>query len=263
MIGIFDSGFGGLIYAKNFNKVFPKYDFIYLGDQLRVPYGGRSPAAIQQFTEECVQTLWKLGAKLIILACNTASADALRYLQNKYLDKKILGVLIPGVEAALEHSGNIGVIATRGTIATQAYSHEIKKKDSHRKIKEVAAPLLVPLIEENYGNRPETKKILKKYLRPLKDFSVKNLILGCTHYAYIKNSFIKVMGKNVTIIDPGWEAVLKLKDYLKRHPEIDELLSKNSSKKFYTTDSVDLFEEKSLFFYGKKIAVEKIIISNF
>jgi len=260
MIGIFDSGIGGLSYTKELNKILPQYDFIYLGDQLRVPYGGRSQEAIIKFTEECVNKLWGLGAKIIITACNTASAEALRFLQNKYLDKKILGILIPGVEKALETKGNIGIIATKATVEIKSYVKEIQKKDSTRKVFQKAAPLLVPLIEENYGKKPECRKILKTYLRSLKNAKVKNLILGCTHYSHIFSVFKKNMGPQVKIIDPGKEAAFKLIDYLKRHPEIEKQLSKNSKKLFYTTDCPDYFKKQGQLFYGKSIEVKKIIL---
>ncbi len=258
MIGIFDSGIGGLSYAKELNKVLPTYDFIYLGDQLRVPYGGRSQEAIQKFTEECVNKLWNLGANLIIIACNTASAEALRYLQQKYPNKKILGILIPGVEKAIESKGNIGVIATKGTVATNAYKKEILKRNKEKQVFQVSAPLLVPFIEEKLGKSPECRKILKKYLRPLKNSNIKSLILGCTHYPHIIQVFKKIMGTKVSIIDSGKEAAIKLCDYLERHPEIEKLLPKNSKRQFFTTDCYKNFEEQGIIFYGERIKAKKI-----
>jgi glutamate racemase len=260
MIGVFDSGVGGLNYLKQLHRVLGEYDTIYLGDQLRVPYGGRSPEAIQQFSEECIQKLWDLGATLIVIACNTACAEALAYLQHKYPQKKILGIIIPGVEASLKFSGNIGVIATKGTIQSHAYKKEVIKKDSERNVFEVAAPLLVPFIEEMYAHTSECKKITKKYLRLLKDAKVKNLILACTHYPHMKNVFKKIMGPQVNIIDPGEEAVYQLQEYLHKHQDIEKKLSKNKKYTFYTTDCKENFMKQLELFYGKKYSVTHIKI---
>ena len=258
MIGIFDSGVGGLAYAKHLCSVLPQYDFIYLGDQLRVPYGGRSTESVKQMSEECIKKLWGLGANLIIVACNTASAEALRGLQKKYPDKKILGVLIPGVEKALEGHGDIGVIGTRGTIYSHAYKTEIQKRDQTRNVFEIATPLLVPFIEEGMGKSPECKKICKKYLRSLKDAGIKNLILGCTHYPHIFEVFKKIMGSQVAIIDTGHEAAIKLIDYLKRHSEVESQLSKCGKRVFYTTDCPENFGKQILRFYGEKVECKKM-----
>ncbi len=258
MIGIFDSGIWGLSYAKELNKKMPKYDFVYFWDQLRVPYGNRSIESIRNFTEECVTKLWEQGATLIIIACNTASAEALRFLQNKYPNKKILGVLIPGVEKALEWKWNIWIVATRWTVKTETYPAEILKRNSNRKVFQVEAPLLVPFIEENKDQSSIFKKILKTYLRPLKDANVKRLILGCTHYSHAMKAFKSIMWFQIEIINPSTEAVIKLIDYLKRHQEIDNTLSKKGTRRFLTTDNIKFFEKQAISFYWKKVKVEKI-----
>lgn len=260
MIGIFDSGIGGLSYAKQLHRVLPEYDTVYLGDQLRVPYGGRSQDAIQQFSEECVSKLWRLGAKLVVIACNTASAEALRYLQQKYPEKKILGILIPGVESALEIQGSIGVVATQGTILSHAYKKEVFKRDSGRKVFEITSPLLVPFIEERMEKSPECRKICKNYLRPLKDAGIRSLILGCTHYPHMQEVFKKIMGPQVYIIDSGKVAAEKLVEYLENHPEVECQLTKKENKDFYTTDCPDNFQKQAIRFYGKKIECKKIAI---
>jgi glutamate racemase len=262
MLGVFDSGVGGLGFLKNFTENFPDYDFMYLGDQLRVPYGGRSTEAIQKFTEKGVKYLWDQGCSLVIVACNTASAEALRYLQEKvlpnYPQKKVLGILIPAVEKALENKGTVGVIATKATVKIGAYKTEILARDKLRQVYQKTSPLSVPLIEEGLGKNWIHRKLLKKYLRPLKNANTKNLILACTHYPLIKEVYQKIMGKSVNIIDPAYEACLKLKDYLKRHPEIHKNLTKNQKKIFLTTDNPLFFDSQARVFYGKKINSQKI-----
>ena len=260
MIGIFDSGIGGLTFAKELNKQLPEYDFTYLGDQLRVPYGGRSEEAIQEFTEECINKLWDLDCKLIIIACNTASAEALRYLQMKYTDKKLLGILIPGVEKASEAPGSIGVVATKGTIATNAYPAEVEKRGQGQDVYQVATRLAVPFIEEGYGKKPECRKILRNYVRPLKNAGVKKLVLGCTHYPLIEEVFQKIMGPQIEIINPGKEAAIKLVDYLQRHPEIESQLTKQGTRTFYTTDCPDYFTKQGQMFYGGSFQAKKIAV---
>ncbi|HPO05542.1 MAG TPA: glutamate racemase [Candidatus Gracilibacteria bacterium] len=255
MIGIFDSGFGGLSVAREINRLLPNYDFIYLGDQQRVPYGGRSIESIQKFSEEALLKLWELGAKLIIIACNTASAEALHHLQIKYPQHKILGILIPAVEDSLNESGAIGVIATKATVNSGAYLREIHKRDPQRSVYQVAAPLLVPLIEEGYTKHPLTRKLLKNYLRSLKNAQVHTLILGCTHYPLIEKLFLSPHWK---IINSGLSAAQKLEDYLARHPEIEKQLSKNSTRQFFSTDQVDHFSKIGSRFYGQEIQAQKI-----
>ncbi len=277
MIGIFDSGFGGLTMVREWLKISPEYDVLFLGDSARTPYGNRSITTITEFTEQGVLSLFAQGAKVVLIACNTASSDALRYLQSKYPEKKILGVLVPAVEEALEKTrfGRIGIIGTRGTIASNNYTQEIQKRISKfynpsekRAVKEpvitsVSAPLLVPLIEEGWIKKPETRMILKKYLFPLKHAHIDTLILACTHYPFLEQEFQKKMGKQCTIINSGAAQARKFRDYLQQHPEIEKNLSKKGLRQFYTTDSPDRFRELGSVFLGKKIgkhSIEKLEI---
>ena len=234
---------------KEIVKLLPDYDYLYLGDCARVPYGNRSQESVIRFTEEAIEWMFKRGVKLIIIACNTASALALRHMQDKYLvgrevkDKKILGVIRPTVEAVMEGGfSRVGVVGTRGTINAGAYETEFKKLGSNAKIYSCACPLLVPLIEENWHQKPEALMILKKYLRPVKSCNVEALILGCTHYPLMMKDFKRITGKRVKIISSAEESAKKLVDYLRRHPEIEKLLTKGKKREFYTTDDAEIFK---------------------
>lgn len=275
MIGIFDSGIGGLNTLKELQKILPEYEYLYLGDTANAPYGKRSPERVQTLTEAGVNFLFQKGAKIVLLACNTASTDALRFLQNKYPDKKILGVLIPAVEKALESSryGNIGIIGTEHTIASGNFEKEIAKnaqkyftpteKDrkntrfhSPPQVFSQTAPLLVPLIEEGWAKKPETQSILKKYLLPLKSCNIDTLILGCTHYPIVEKSITRKMGKNCIIIDSGKAQAQKFLEYLENHPEISQKLTQQSHPRtqFLTTDCPDKFKQLSKKFLGMQIS---------
>lgn len=237
MIGVFDSGLGGLTVLKEFVKLLPEYKYIYLGDNARAPYGDRPHEVLKLYVEQAVNYLFSRGCRLIIIACNTASSQVLRELQEEYLrapgvkDKKILGVIRPLAEEAvkLTKSGRVGVVGTRSTVNAQSYDHEIGKLNKEIKVFSQACPLLVPLIEENWINKPETKIILKKYLRGLKSYNVDTLILGCTHYPFLQSQFSRIMGKRVHVPDTGRIVAKSLKDYLSRHPEIESLLQKGAS----------------------------------
>lgn len=274
-IGIFDSGFGGLTVFKEIKKALPDYFYIYLGDSLRTPYGGRSQEAIYQFTQEAVDYLFKQGCQLIIIACNTASAEALRKLQQEWLpknypDRRILGVIRPVVEEATRISrfGRIGVVGTKATIESGAYERELKipafakasagKKNSKLKVYQNACPLLVPLVEEGWLKKPETRMIIKKCLRPLKEKQVDTLILGCTHYPLLMKEFIRIAGKRVKVLDAPRIVAEKLVDYLKRHPEIESKLKKDSQVRYLTTDSPEKFASLGSKFMGRQIKGEKI-----
>jgi len=278
MIALFDSGIGGLTVMKPLIKLLPEYDYIYLGDSARSPYGGRSEEAIKQFSEEAVEYLFNRGAKLIIFACNTASAVALRHVQQKYLkgknekDRKILGVLIPVAEEVIKQTkgGRVGVTGTRATISSESYVTEIHKINPNIKVYSQACPLLVPLIEEGWQDRPEAISILKKYLKPLKSCNVDTLILGCTHYPLMHKNFEKIMGKKVKVFDTGEVVATSLKDYLSRHPEIETKLAKakksspesQGSRTFLTTDDpkkLQTFAEKYL---GTKIKTPERVSLN-
>jgi glutamate racemase len=254
MIGVFDSGYGGLTILKGFLRRLPQYDYIYLGDNARAPYGSKSREVVYNYTAEAVDFLFKQGCKLVIIACNTASSEALREIQQKKLtghhpDKRVLGVVIPIAEEAAKstQSKRVGVVGTRGTISSGTYDIEIKKINPVLKIYGQPCPLLVPLIEEGWANKPETKMILKKYLRSLKQARIDTLILGCTHYPFLINDFKKVMTKRVKVLDSPGIVAQKLHDYLTRHPEIDKGLEKNGKRIYYTTDDPVRFRD-----FGKK-----------
>ncbi|MBN1494664.1 glutamate racemase [Candidatus Peregrinibacteria bacterium] len=251
MIGIFDSGYGGLTVLKPLLKILPEYDYMYLGDNARAPYGIRSRDTVKKYSEEAVEFLFAQGASLIITACNTVSSLALRHLQQKYLrdtgdkSKKILGVIKPVAEKAVEitKTYRIGVVGTRGTIESKAYDAELKHLNESVKVFSRACPLLVPLIEERWHHKPEARKILKTYLKPLKSANIDVLILGCTHYPLMHNDFQKYAGRRIKVLDTGKITALSLKDYLGRHPEIEEMLQKNHTRQYMTTDSPEKFME--------------------
>jgi len=263
MIGIFDSGYGGLTVAQKIIEALPQYDYLYLGDNARTPYGGRSKETITEFSEEAVEYLWKRGARLIIFACFTASAQALRTLQQKHPDKKILGVIRPVVEEAVQVGKKIGVVGTRSTISSHSFTEEIKNLDSTKTVIEQATPLLVPFIEEHWHEKPEAKMILKKYLRPLKNTHIDTLILGCTHYPFLQKEFERIMGRNIKVLETGAIVAKSLASYLERHPEIDQQLTKKSMREFCTTDSPERFNEfANKFLKLKTDSVKKIEIKH-
>lgn len=268
MIGVFDSGYGGLTILKEIVKTLPQYDYLYLGDNARYPYGNRSKEVIMQFTDEAIEYLFEQGCRLIIVACFTASSLALREMQEKYLrnanskykNRKILGVLLPVVEKAgqISKTGRIGVVATRGTVESKSFEIELKKIKPAVTVLQQACPLLVPLIEEHWHEKPEAKMILKKYLRPFKSKNPDTLILGCTHYPYLLKDFKRIMGRNVKIINPPEVVAESLAHYLERHSEIESQLSRGRKLIFQTTDSPEKFREFSATFGFRNTSVKKI-----
>lgn len=283
MIGVFDSGFGGLTIFKEIIKLLPEYDYIYLGDTSRSPYGGHAFDLVHRYTVEAVDFLFKEDCQLIILACNTATAAALRRIQQEYLpakypDRRVLGVIRPVVEKAvhLTQNGKIGVIGTRVTVSSGAFVKELEnhfveldkvRKPRHAEHKweplklevhQQACPLLVPLIEEGWEKRPETKRILRGYLRPLKLKKIDVLLLGCTHYPILIEEIKGVMGPKVMVPNPGQIVAQSLKDYLARHPEIEQKLSKEKKIRFLTTDEMERFERLGARFFGKPVKAEKV-----
>lgn len=277
MIGIFDSGFGGLTVMKEYLKKYPQYDYIYLGDQANTPYGSRSTEIVNKLVVQNVEFLIKKGCTLIIVACNTASADALRYVQNIYKGKPtILGVLVPAAEEALRQTrfGRIGVIGTRGTITSGAYERELKKYESDLyqpsdkraeksvRLMQKACPLLVPLIEEGMTKAMVTRMTLRTYLRPLKNAHVDTLILGCTHYPLLQKEIERMMGKQVKVISSAKAASDAIEIYFERHPEVEAQISKSKNRTYYTTDCPERFNELGSKFLGQKIEAEKIIIQS-
>jgi len=270
MIGIFDSGLGGLIAFKKIKKLLPDYSYIYLGDTARSPYGSRSQKAVYEFTEKAVDFLFKKGCKLIIIACNTASSEALRKLQQEYLPVKfkkgnqnVLGVIRPLAEEAVEISKTkrIGVVGTRATINSNVYEKELKKLDSKVKVFQLACPLLVPLIEEGWHKKPEAKRILKKYLWHLKNKNIDTLILGCTHYPILIKDFQRIMGQQVQVLDSSQIIAEKLKDYLFRHSEIDKILEQKKKREYLVTDLNQNFEKMAREILDQKVNFKKVDIN--
>ncbi len=260
MIGVFDSGFGGLTVLKGIVKHLPEYDYIYLGDSARAPYGHRSQEFIFKFTRQAGDYLFKNGCELIILACNTASSEALRKIQREWLpkhynQKRVLGVIRPTAEEAVKISKNnkIGVIGTQATILSKTYIKELKKLNSSIKVFQSSCPLLVPIIEAGEHNWQGTDLILKKYLNPLINNKIDTLILGCTHYPILKSQIKKIINKNIKIISQQDIIGLKLKDYLNRHLEIENKLNKSKQRTFLTTDLSNKFQKLGSKFFGKKI----------
>lgn len=259
-IGVFDSGFGGLTILRGLTKELPEYDYIYLGDTARTPYGSRSQEVIYEFTRQAIDFLFTKDCDLVILACNTASSEALRRIQQEYLpkhypDKNVLGVIIPAAEVAVHKTRNnkIGIMATEQTVASQAFIRELNKLDPAIKVFQNACPLLVPLIETGEHRSVLADITLKKYLTPLLKKNIDTLILGCTHYGILERKMKKIVGKNITLISETTVIGKKLRDYLKRHPEKEQVLRKNHGRTFYTTDLTERFERLGSEFFGKKI----------
>lgn len=262
-IGLFDSGLGGLIVTHSLIQNLPEYDYVYLGDTARVPYGNRSQEAIYEFTQNAVEYLFRQDCKLVLIACNTASAEALRKIQQEYLpayypDRKVLGVLIPTAEEVVEQTQNnkVGVIATAGTVGSQTYMTEIQKLNPEVEVFQQATPLLVPLIENNALKYVEP--ILDDYLAPLLQANIDTLVLGCTHYPLLKDIIRSRVG-SIKVISQDEIIPAKLSNYLQRHPEIDEKLSKNASRTFLTTDISQSANEIAASLFGEEVKLEKVV----
>ncbi len=262
-IGIFDSGLGGLIIAKAIRREMPKYDYAYLGDTKRVPYGNRSHDAVYEFARECVDYLFrKENCAVVIVACNTASARALRKLQKEYLaqnfpGRKILGVLIPAAEEAAKYS-RIGVLATAGTVASGSFSREILKKNRKAEVFQNPAPMLVPLAEE--GEKKLAEKFIGKYLKPLLAKKPEAIVLGCTHYPFFKSQIRRIAGKKVKIISQDEIVPRKLKEYLRLHSQISGKLSQKSTAKILVTDITANVKKLSAKWFLEKTRIIRIFL---
>ena len=264
MIGVFDSGFGGLVVLREFLQLLPQYDYLYLGDNARIPYGTRSDRVVIRFTEQAVDYLFRQGCRLIVLACHTASARALRRIQQvwlpeRYPDLRVLGVLIPTVEEAVARtrSKRIGVIATEGTVISQSFDLELKKLDSEVEVIQQACPLLVPIIESGEQEWEGTGLILRRYLAPFKD-RVDTLILGCTHYSILKDQVQAILGPGHELICSGQVTAAKLVDYLRRHPEMETRLSRRGTRRYLTTDLTPRFAQLASLFMGHPLSSEVV-----
>jgi len=266
-IGFFDSGFGGLSIFKAVEQLLPEYDYVYLGDSARAPYGNHSHEVIYEYVIEAVEYLFsQQDCKLIILACNTASAQALRKLQQQWLpkhypDRNVLGVIRPVAEEVAKYAGNkrIGIIGTRATISSKVFTKKLTNQlQKAPMVIEQACPLLVPMIEEGFHKRPEMKKVLKYYLRSLKQKKVDVLVNGCTHYQLVDKFIQQIMGKRVQIIDSPQIVADSLKDYLKRHEEVRSALTTNSTALILTTKHDARFDKMASQFLGKVVEAREI-----
>jgi len=272
-IGVFDSGYGGLTVLKEVIQYLPDKDFVYLGDNARTPYGTRSFDVVYTYTLQAVKKLFEQGCYLVILACNTASAKALRNIQQKDLpvlapDKRVLGVIRPSVEFASEvtKNGHVGVLATPGTVASLSYPIELEKwSDGKVKVTtQQACPMWVPIVENNEIGTPGADYFIQADMNRLfsKDPEIDCLILGCTHYPLLIESIRKFLpGKQVRVIEQGRIVAERLVDYLSRHPEIDKKCSNGGTINYYTTEKVELFEAAAMKFMGQTVRAETIDLS--
>lgn len=264
-VGIFDSGYGGLTVLSGIKSVLPEYDYIYLGDNARAPYGNRSFERVYEFTLEAVKWFFKQGCHLVILACNTASAKALRTIQQVNLpqidpDKRVLGVIRPTAEqiGLASKSGHIGVMGTEGTIQSKSYEIEISKLHPHITVIGEACPMWVPLVENREYDKPGADYFIKQHVDNLltKDPQIDTIILGCTHYPLLMEKIRRYLPENISIISQGEVVAYSLKDYLRRHPEIDEKCTKGGTTRYFTTDSPDKFTHQASIFLEKQIVAE-------
>lgn len=260
-IGIFDSGYGGLTVFKSIKKLLPQYDYIYLGDNARAPYGNRSFETVYEYTWECVQWFFKQNCPLVILACNTASAKALRTIQQHHLpalnNKRVLGVIRPTAEIVGEytHTKNIGVMGTKGTVNSGSYLLEINKFYPDTHVYQVACPQLVPLIENKEYETEAADYFVKKYVDELfaQSQDIDTILLACTHYPLLMDKIKKHTPNHVTVLAQGDIVAKSLQDYLYRHIEMEEQLSKHGVTRFFTTDDPNDFDEHATYFFGEEI----------
>lgn len=261
-IGIFDSGYGGLTVMKEIVQQLPGYDYIYLGDNARAPYGTRSFETVYRYTLECVQWFFQQGCPLVILACNTASAKALRTIQQNDLRQpnstnRVLGVIRPTAEVIGEYSKTkkVGVLATAGTVQSQSYEIEITKFYPQVRVYQQACPMWVPLIENNEHEKEGADYFVKEYVNGLLQQSadIDTVLLGCTHYPLLAAKIKQQLPANVQLLSQGKIVAESLADYLKRHPEMEQRLTKHGQKQFFTTDSTADFDRHGRLFYGADV----------
>lgn len=261
MIGIFDSGIGGLTVVKQIFKTLPQYKIVYFGDTARLPYGTKSEEAIIKYSIENTEFLLEKGAKIIVIACHTASSVAGDILREKFPDVPIFDVVGAGLEKAekLSRRKKIGIMGTAATIKSGAHEKFLQKINPEIKVFPKACPLLVPLIEEGWLKRIETRKILRYYLKPLKQKQIDTLVLACTHYPLLYKTIDAISGKNVQVIDPAEELAWELKEFLEKNPEVEKTLDKNGKDhEFYVSDIPYRFNDLSQKILGEKIKVEKV-----
>ena len=268
-IGIFDSGYGGLTILHGIRQLLPQYDYIYLGDNARAPYGGRSFEVVYKFTRQAVLKLFEQGCQLVILGCNTASAKALRTIQQRVLpevcpDRRVLGIIRPTAECIgdLTTSRHVGVLATEGTIRSRSYSLEIKKLFPDITVSGQACPLWAAIVEANEADSPGADFFVKKRIDQLlaHDPKIDAIVLGCTHYPLLMSSIVKNCPPNVRIVPQGAYVANSLKDYLERHPEMDEKCTKRGTCRYLTTESEERFKECAQIFLHEKVEAEHVVL---
>jgi len=270
-IGVFDSGYGGLTILKEFLNDMPGYDFVYLGDNARSPYGFRSFEVVYEYTLQAVTKLFEMGCPLVILACNTASAKALRNIQQNDLpnidpERRVLGVIRPAVESIGKYTknGHVGILGTVGTILSNSYPIELEKWAGGKVVRttQEACPIWVPLVENNEIDTPGTDYFVAKNIKNLlaADPEIDAIILGCTHYPLLMPVIRKFVPEGVQLLEQGKVVSEKLVEYLHRHPEIDLKCSKSGKVKYYTTENVEVFEKNAATFIGKNIKSEKVVL---
>ncbi len=266
-IGVFDSGYGGLTILQQLRKSLPERDFIYLGDNARAPYGSRSFDVVYEFTRQAVVRLFDMGCNLIILGCNTASAKALRTIQQNDLPlidptKRVLGVIRPTVEIIgnLTKSRHVGVVATEGTVRSESYELEIAKLHPDIKVTGQACPLWAAIVEAGEADSEGAEYFVRKRIRQLleRDPLIDAIILGCTHYPLLMNALRKAVPDGIRIVSQGEYVAASLVDYLRRHPEMDARCTRGATMRYYTTEHPDRFKECARIFLHEDVTVEHI-----
>ena len=264
-IGVFDSGYGGLTVVSAIRAQLPQYDFIYFGDNARAPYGNRSFDVVYEFTLEAVKFLFEQGCPLVILACNTASAKALRTIQQKDLpahssSNRVLGVIRPSTEVLgeLTHSKHVGILGTQGTINSNSYPIELAKFAPDIEVHQHACPMWVPLIENQQYEHPAGKQFILEDVQQLLSTNeqIDTILLACTHYPVLQEQLQQLVGPNIQIVPQGPIVAEKLAAYLDAHPEMEQRLSKNGEVGFFTSETPVVFNQKASHFFGQKVEAE-------
>jgi glutamate racemase len=267
-IGVFDSGYGGLTVLRAIVKRLPGYDYLYLGDNARTPYGNRSFETVYHYTLQCVQYLFDQGCRLVIIACNTASAKALRTIQQQDLplmdhSRRVLGVIRPTTEIVGKYtrSGSVGVMATHGTVSSRSYPIEIGRFFPHIRVFQQACPMWVPLVENHEFDSPGADYFVKKYIDELfgQSADIDTIVLGCTHYPLLIKKIQQFLPGSCMLLSQGEIVAHSLADYLHRHPEIEEGCSKNGNRDFCTTDSTAIFNHHATVFWGHPVVSRQVV----
>lgn len=266
-IGIFDSGYGGLTILHGLRQLLPQYDYMYLGDNARAPYGSRSFEVVYKFTRQAVLKLFSMGCHLVILGCNTASAKALRSIQQRDIpeldpSRRVLGIIRPTAEVigTITKSNHVGLLATEGTIKSQSYDMEIAKLWPDVKVSGVACPLWAAIVEANEADSPGADYFVKKRIDQLmrKDNEIDTIILGCTHYPLLMNSIVKNLPDGVRVVPQGMYVANSLKDYLKRHQDVERMITQRGTCQYLTTESEEKFKDSAQIFLHEKVDVKHV-----